>query len=166
MCTFIREGRPLSETSQPHGGEGVAREMHRRTPCACQIGARRFLGAVLPPLRGADAERETVPVAGDEEQARCRMHGGPARADAQRRAWRGSVPPGQRTGYARPRWSRCANWCGNCAPALSGWWCSSAAADHTMGLASICTSAPLPINPVQRAAPSIAFSLAPHRTAR
>ena len=53
---------------------------------------------------------------------RCRLHGGQARARRHRRAWRGFGPPGQRTVCARPRWSRCASWCGNCGPTLSGWW--------------------------------------------
>ena len=34
------------------------------------------LGAVLPPLRGADAERETVPSVRRCRTGRCRMHGG------------------------------------------------------------------------------------------
>ena len=42
---------------------------------ACQTGAHAALGAVLSPLRGADAERETVPRPA-MSNGRCRMHGG------------------------------------------------------------------------------------------
>jgi hypothetical protein len=56
-----------------------------------------------------------------KNRRRCRLHGGSARVRGQPKAWRGSGPPVRRTGCARPRWSRCAGWCGNSAPALNGW---------------------------------------------
>ena len=57
-------------------GRGCTRNA-RGTPCApARLAHSPALGAVLPPLRGADAERETVPVACDDEPRRCRMHGG------------------------------------------------------------------------------------------
>ena len=70
MCTFIQEDRPLSETSQPpaDGGEGVHTKSPKNPVRADQLAHSPLLGAVLSPLRGTDAERETVPVAGDVER--------------------------------------------------------------------------------------------------
>jgi hypothetical protein len=51
----------------PGGGGGVAAETAEEPPAPDQLAHSPVLGAVLPPLRSADAERETVPVAGDEE---------------------------------------------------------------------------------------------------
>jgi hypothetical protein len=70
MCTFIQEDRPLSETSQPpaDGGGGGAHEISEEPHARDQLAHSPLLGAVLSPMRGMDAERQTVPGSGDVER--------------------------------------------------------------------------------------------------
>ena len=74
-----QEDRPLSEISQPRvdRGEGLHTKSPRN-PVRAPEAPSPFLGAVLPPMRGTDPERETVPRPGDVEQplqdARWKQH--------------------------------------------------------------------------------------------
>jgi len=124
MFTFILEQtRCRKHRCSGHRGRGGCWQKPGRTLyIASPTGARHFPWRSPAPAAGRGRG-----VGDHAEVRRCRTAAAECTAEAapdlrQRRVWRGSGPPGQRTGCARPRWSRCARWCGNCEPGLSGWW--------------------------------------------